>query len=255
MECDLYQMLHLLHGRVRRLDRHVALLDRASRELFGVPCTPEAEALERRVLAVAGREAGGTSAFVRLEWTAEGRERLLAAGVSYYAGYALRSLQYRGVTVACEPPLNGYPTLAREAAAAAARRMAACAGGEVGVLCGPDGSYHTVEASPLAVVEGYTVVVPPEGSCVTLPSGAGGADRRFGALRSVEYGLLTEAVRAAGLPLEERPVGPAECGRFDELFWLDHRGITALSHLDGRPLMTLVAERVAGALENLFANR
>ena len=33
---------------------------------------------------------------------------------------------------------------------------------------------------------------------------------------------------------------------------LDHRGITACSHLDGQPLMDLIAERVAAALETLF---
>lgn len=38
----------------------------------------------------------------------------------------------------------------------------------------------------------------------------------------------------------------------DEVFWLDYRGITALAHCDGRPLMSIIAERIAVALEGIF---
>ena len=37
--------------------------------------------------------------------------------------------------------------------------------------------------------------------------------------------------------------------RIDELFFTDHRGITSLSHCNGLPLMTFLAERIAQALE------
>ena len=43
--------------------------------------------------------------------------------------------------------------------------------------------------------------------------------------------------------------------RAEELFYADHRGITALSRCDGQPLMILVAERVAEALEGLFPKK
>lgn len=256
----LYQNLHLLHGRVRQLERHVALLDRCSCELFGMHYAPDLRQLERRILAAsAGRhDAGALSSFVRLEWSAAGAERLTPAGRSYYEGYALRSILRRGVTLRCDPPLNAYPTPAREAAAAAARRMAQCAGGEVAVLCGSDGSYHTAEGAPLAIVQDHTVCLPPEGVPYTIPAGGPDVDgrqltgHRFDVPRSVEYELLAEAVQAAGLRLEERAVSPDERPRIDELFWLDHCGITALSHLDGRPLMSLLAERVADALEQKF---
>ncbi|MCM1301150.1 MAG: branched-chain amino acid aminotransferase, partial [Bacteroides cellulosilyticus] len=112
----LYQTLHLLRGRVRLLDRHAALLDRCARELFGTGYAPDLRDLERRVLdtAAARRYPTDLSAFVRLELAADGTERLVPAGVSYYEGYALRSVRPDGVTVVCAPPLNGYPTPARE---------------------------------------------------------------------------------------------------------------------------------------------
>lgn len=259
-DLTLCQTLHLFRGAIRLLDRHVALLDRCSRELFGRPYAPDRQQLARRILAAAGSDSASMvcSSFVRLELTADGVERLTAGARSYYAGYALRSIRCRGVSIACQPPLDGYPTTAREANLLALRRMALCAGGDVGVQVGPDGCYRTVEGSPLAVVCGRTVWLAPECTpyaVVPPPVGLAGEPlrgHRFDPPRSVEYTLLAEAVRAAGLVLEERSFGPGEQRRFDELFWLDHRGITALSHLDGRPLMALTAERVADALEKLF---
>ena len=255
MEFSLFQTLHLFRGRVRLLDRHVGLLDCVSRELFGRPYAPDVRQLERRAAAVSGsrREAGAPSAFVRLEWTAAGEERLVPEGLSYYEGYALRSVQPRGVSLCCQLPLDGYPTSARTAAVEAANRLATCAGGQTGVLCDAAGGLHTVGGSPLAVVEEYTVILPPESSpCTLAPLPDGRPGRRFEAPPSVERQLLAEAVRASGLTLEERPMALGEIDRFDELFWLDHRGITALAELDGRPLMGLLAGRVAEALENLF---
>ena len=257
----LYQTLHLLHGRVRLLDRHAALLDRCARELFGRRYAPDLLGLERRVLdtAAAQRYPSDLSTFVRLELTADGSERLVPAGVSYYEGYALRSVRPDGVTIACDPPLNGYPTCVREAAAVAARRMAECAGGRVAVQCGADGTYRTVEGAPLAAVQGYTVRLAPEGvpyAVAPVPmqiEGVSVRGHRFEPPRSVEYGLLADAVREAGLTLCEEPFGPDEMAAMDEVFWLDYRGVTALAHCDGRLLMSIIAERIARTVENFFS--
>ncbi len=242
------------------LDRHVGLLDRCARELFGRRYLPDLPRLEWQVLALAAEQyySNDLSSFVRIELTADGETRLLPMGVSYYDGYALRSVRPEGVGIAYDPPLNGYPTQAREAAVATVRRMAECAGGRVAVQIGPDGAYHTIEGAPLAVVRDYTVRLAPEsGPCVIPPSSFGPEGKplrgyRFDPPRSVEYELLARAVQAAGLTLREEPFGPDIRTSIDEMFWLDHRGITALSHCDGRPLMSIIAERVADALEGLF---
>lgn len=256
----LYQTLHLFHGRVRMLDRHVALLDRCARVLFDRPYQPDLSRLERQLLTLAAehRYPDDLASFVRIELTADGAARLLPMGVSYYDGYALRSIRPEGVGIAYDPPLNGYPTQAREAAVATARRMAECAGGRVAVQIGLDGAFHTIEGAPMAVVQGYTVRLAPESTPCEIPPSRFGPEGsplhgcRFEAPRSVEYELLARAVRAAGLTLREELFGPEIRTGIDEMFWLDHRGITALSHFDGRPLMSIIAERVADALEGLF---
>lgn len=258
----LYQTLHLCHGRVRLLDRHVGLLDRCARELFDRRYAPDLRRLERQVFDFAAAQDYPTdlSAFVRLELTAEGGERFVPVGVSYYDGYALRSVQPDGVCICYEPPLNGYPTQAREAAVATARRMAECAGGRVAVQCGADGMCHTIEGAPMAAVQGYAVRLAPESVPYEIPAtrfelrmeGAPVQGHRFVAPRSVEHRLLAEAVEAAGLTLREEPFDRDFLAGADEVFWLDHRGVTALAHCDGRPLMSIIAERIAVALEGLF---
>ena len=68
----------------------------------------------------------------------------------------------------------------------------------------------------------------------------------------VERDLTLRAARAAGLEAVEEPFTEAQLECFDELFYVDHRGVTALGHCAERPYMSLVAERLAQGLEGLF---
>ena len=231
----LYQTVHLARGRARNVAGHIAVLDAASRELFGRPYAPAAERLAKRIetLSAAERYPAGVSGFVRIELDPDGTERLLPAGVSLYDGYALRSLQPEAVTLRYDLPLTEAPTSAREAAAQLARRMAERAGADVAVRCDREGILREADDAPLFAVRGKTAFVSPAEACV---------ERELG-LRAVE---------AAGLELEERPVMRDELPRFDELFYVDHRGVTALAHCDGHPCMAILAERVAQSLGGLF---
>ena len=49
----LYQTVHLARGRARNVAGHIAVLDAASRELFGRPYAPAAERLAKRIEALA----------------------------------------------------------------------------------------------------------------------------------------------------------------------------------------------------------
>ena len=235
-ELYLYQTVHLARGRARNAAAHAARLDAASRELFGRGYAPARLAARIEALAAAERYPTGVSGFVRIELGADGEERLTPAGVSLYDGYALRSLQPEAVTLRYDLPLTEAPTSAREAAAQLARRMAERAGADVAVRCDREGILREADDAPLFAVAGHTVLAAP-------------------GTQSVERELAVRAVRAAGLELREEPFGCGELPRIDELFFADHRGITALARCDGQPLMTLVAERVAEALEGLFPKK
>ena len=231
----LYQTVHVARGRALHVAEHAAVLDAASREWFGRPYTPAVATLAARIeaLTAAERYPTGVSGFVRIELTEEGLERLLPAGVSLYDGYAYRSLQPTAATVLYEIPFSGAPTSLRETAAAWARRAAGRAGAEVAVRCDPEGIFRDAADAPLFAVTGRTVLAAPAGP----------------GPESVERSITRRAVQAVGLTFREEPFGTADLRRIEELFFTDHRGITSLSHCDGQPLMTFLAERIAGALE------
>lgn len=237
-ELYLYQTVHLARRHARNVAAHIAVLDAASHELFGRRYAPGAAQLAERIeaLAAAERYPTGVSGFVRIELGSDGEERLIPAGVSLYDGYALRSLTPEAVTLCYELPLTEAPTSAREAAAQLARRMAGQAGAETAVRCDRDGILRDADNAPLFAVTGHTVLAAP------------GA-------KSVERELAVRAVQAAGLELREEPFGRGDLRRIDELFFADHRGITALARCDEQPLMTLVAERIATAAEGLFLKK
>ena len=235
-ELYLYQTVHLARGCARNAEAHAARLDAASRELFGRGYAPARLAARIEALAAAERYPTGVSGFVRIELGADGEEHLTPAGVSLYDGYALRSLQPEAVTLRYDLPLTEAPTSAREAAAQLARRMAERAGADVAVRCDREGILREADDAPLFAVAGHTVLAAP-------------------GTQSVERELTVRAVRAAGLELREEPFGCGELPRIDELFFADHRGITALARCDGQPLMSLIAERIALVMEGLFPKK
>ncbi len=232
----LYQTVHLRQGRPRLLDAHAALLAATARTLFGIDYTPDLTQLEARIAAVARAERypQTVSSFVRIEVTADAEERVLPAGMSFYDGYALRSLAPRGATIEYDLPLSEAPTSAREAVAALARQQARLAGADIAVRCDRTGSCREADDASLFAVRGNEIFTVPM-------------------QRSVERDVAIRAIQALGFPLREEPIDRAMLARMDELFYVDHRGITALSHCDGVPYMSLIAERVANELERMFA--
>lgn len=227
----LYQTVHLARGRALHVAEHAAVLDAASREWFGRPYTPSPGALKSRIesLAAAERYPSGVSGFVRIELRSEEGERLLPAGVSLYDGYAFRSVQPAGVTFHYELPFTEAPTSAREAASLLAHRAAERSGAGVAIRCDAAGIFRDAESAPLFAVTGRTVLAAPGPA-------------------AVERTLTLRAVREAGLELREEPFGLADLSRIEELFFTDHRGVTALSHCNGLPLMTFLSERIADAM-------
>lgn len=234
----LYQTLHLHRGRVRNLTAHAALLDTASRETFFRPYMPNQQRLAARIEAVAAAEnyPDGVSAFVRLELAADGSERLLPLGASLYDGYALRSVTPDAATVAYELPFTDAPTTLREAASLLARQKSLHAGATVAVHVDRDGVLRSADDAPLFGIRGKRLIPGPAFACV-------------------ERELVLRAARAAGIVTGEERLTSSLLPRLDELFYADHRGITSLAHCNSLPLMSLLAERIAEAMEGLFPEK
>lgn len=248
MELCVYQTVHLCDGRPRLVADHAALVDRAARSLLGIRYKVDPADLERRIAAAAAaaRYPRSVSGFVRIELFTDGRERLAPAGVSLYRGYAWRSLTPEARTIRYDLPLSEAPASHRAAAALLARQRARLSGADVAVRCNGAGHCLTADDAPLIAIRGREVVTPPVGDGTAAADGAAPA-----LFPSVERALALRAAVEAGLTVCEEPVERSALGRFDELFYVDHRGITSLAHCDGYPFMTLLAERIAGQMEAL----
>lgn len=70
-------------------------------------------------------------------------------------------------------------------------------------------------------------------------------------LDDVEWTLVAEAARWAGIRWVERPVGAAQLRLFDELFSFDCEGVSSIASCEGTPYLSLTAERIAAALAAL----
>lgn len=231
MEPFLYQIVHLFGGKARMLNEHVARLHIASCELFGRAYRPDLRALEQRLLAEVERERypDAVSSFVKIELFDTGEENLYGVGTSLYAGYALRSVRPAVMTLSYDPPLEAM-SVASLSAHLVAQSLAQTRGFDEALRVDGDGVVRSMgEGSVFGFREG--VLIAPKG----LPTAHDVA--------------LWEAVQANRQPALQHPIRKQELHLYDELFVVDHRGITSLSKVDNRPLPAIRAERMATLME------
>ncbi len=70
-----------------------------------------------------------------------------------------------------------------------------------------------------------------------------------GAMDGVEREMVIDAAAKARLTVREEPILHPDLKSFDELFCADAAGLTSLSECDGAQFMTLIATRLAAAME------
>ena len=231
----LYQTLHVRGRRPLWLDRHTELLARNIQELFGLRWAPDLRRLEAEIAALldANRHPVAGSSFVRMAFTPAGDLLLIPGAVSFYDGYALRSLRPAAAVVNYGVPYPEYPTSAREAACMLALQAAVTAdnraaeadieraavrtGVQAVIRCDGEGFVHVCDEAPLFAVKGKKVYTPP-----------------------------------APPPLLELEIGREQLARFDEIFYVDHRGLTSLSACEGQLYAAIITERISLVLNKLY---
>ncbi len=70
-----------------------------------------------------------------------------------------------------------------------------------------------------------------------------------GAMDSVEREMVIDAAAKARLSVREEPILHPDLKNFDELFLADAAGITSLAECDGARFMSLIAPRLADAMQ------
>lgn len=209
------------------VERYVSALDYAARELlgFGVGCS--ARSLERdiaRLLAENGYPSDSLS-YVIVRQYLSGELTITANNIFPYRERALRVVFPRAGIVDFEIPFSEVRSSLSEAAYEAAR-MRLPLGVQTVLRRNSLGEVVSADGAPLfAVVEGRVVTPEP-------------------AVLSAEFDMAAEAVLAAGLPLAVTTVAEETLMAADELFYADHRGITAIASCGERHYMHLLAARV-----------
>lgn len=237
MEFAIREVIHVLHGRARMVAAHTAIADDAARRIFGRGYRPDITRLTaaiERLDAEAGHPSC-CSGFVALELTADS-DRLVYADTSIYEGYALRTITPDAVCVECGMPVSYAPTTARAAVCSMADAVARRRGAQVALCHDREGRLCMADNAPVFGLAGRQIL--------------GG-----GAVHSVEGDLLLKAAADCGFHPSSETMTTAHIPHLDEIFYVDHRGITSLAHCDGYPLMMLLTERLAGAMERRFPKK
>ena len=131
--------------------------------------------------------------------------------------------------------LQAAVTADNRAAEADIERAAVRTGVQAVIRCDGEGFVHVCDEAPLFAVKGKKVYTPP-------------------APPSVERELAYRAGEAACLPLLELEleIGREQLARFDEIFYVDHRGLTSLSACEGQLYAAIIPERIARGLHKLY---
>ncbi len=228
-----YQTLHTLGRKAWHTSEHLRLVNLYGEELFGRSVRLIPVRLQRLVstLLDALRYPMSVSCFVELRLYASGLTCLLAGERGLAAGYLFRPVYPDAVTV---------PFYARRIPCSATREAICTAGwtaraqkADAWVGIAPDGQVACCDGCPLFGVEERTVLTPRVED-------------------SVDFTSALHAIRSAGYRLRMGELTPDRLEHFDEIFYIDHRGITALHQLDGRLLMHIIAERVALKLNDVM---
>lgn len=228
-----YQTLHTLGYKALHTGEHLRLASLYGEELFGCSVRLIPVRLQRLVskLLDSLRYPKSVSCFVELRLYASGLTCLRAGERGLAAGYLFRPVYPNAVTIPFYA--RRIPCSATREAIRTADWTARAQKADAWVGIGPDGRVACCDGCLLFGVEDRTVLTPRIED-------------------SVDYTSALHAIRSAGYRLRVGELTPDDLGRLDELFYIDHRGITALRQLDGRLLMHIIAERIALKLNDVM---
>lgn len=229
----LYQIIHIEGRRPLFLKMHLQYLRKQWEELYDAMLSINPTDIERRIVEVLdkGRFATDRAHYATVMVNSEGEISVTAEGNSYYRGYVLRALRPRAVELEFETPFDTIPSQARLASWELANAIARSRGAHIAIRTDYNGVLHEADGAQLFAVIGRSIVSSRE------PYG-------------VEGFLARKAFEKAGYHFQVEELTSEDAGSIDELFYVDHRGVTALETYRSRPLMTIYAHKVAQLLND-----
>ncbi len=227
----LFQIIHTRHLHTLHLAQHCEVLERCYWQLQFRRITLPREQIEEQIeeLLRCNEVIEQLSTHVELRLYLDGHTSIEILEKTIYEGYTLRCFNPFAIIQSYDNPLGDYPTSARRAASELAHSQSALEGGDASIRCGTNGVVYSCYDSPLFGVKGNKVFASPQ-------------------MASVERSLAIYAIQRCKYEFTELPISKDQLLKFDELFWVDTYGITAVAQCGNRRYMAVVAEKISKQL-------
>lgn len=228
-----YQMIHSLSYSCRYTSRHIEILNKHAKRLFGQQIEVDTREVERQVamLLQANRLSRNASIGIRMAIDADGNCSLKDCGNSIYQGYTMRSLRPEAICLPICNPLGDYPTSASIQARNLADAIARQRGYHTAIMIGPKGDIRSDSTEPVFVVRGYTLY------------------SQNSTIDSLERTLIEQAAMKVGYAVQRMQLSALDLESADEVLIGNWQGISAVAHIEQKPYMSIAAERIAQAME------
>ncbi|MBE6200368.1 MAG: hypothetical protein E7138_08780 [Rikenellaceae bacterium] len=230
----IYQSIHTLSHKTRHAADHLKILNTAAMRLFGVQSDLTRRELERQTTALleANYCTRNTSIEVILKLYPTGEQTLEVGEESIYSGYVVRSLRPEASIIRSTAPLADYPTSAMVATRHLMREIATARDKHRVIMANEQGDVINDVAEPLLVIKEDTITLQPS------------------PLQSVEQQLIELAALRLGYKVEHAPITVKMLQSAHEVLILSWQGITAVSHIESKPYMSVISERLALEIES-----
>ena len=224
----LYQIVHTRNYSAPQLSNHCQVLEYYFGRLYGVFLRLDKEDVAQRLSDCLhkARVLENLSTHVELRLYSDKTIEVSILQTTIYEGFALRCYSPFAVCVSYELPFGDMPTSARRAVSEWAHHAAQQQGGDISLRMDMEGVVHSCGEYPLFGVRSGHIFAAP-------------------ASQSVERSMAISAIQRCGYQFVEEPILRQHLAHFDELFYVDAYGVTAIAQFEHRLYMSVVAERVA----------
>lgn len=233
-ELYIYEIINTIAYEAKLLEIHIERINHAALNLFNIKHALEESRIKEEIFSLLSKQrlSQEVSIYLRLELYEDGSHSLSIEQVSIYEGYMLRCFEPKAIISQTELPYQEFATGASEQMAHMERIEAQRAGGDLTLRCCSTGEIIAANSAPLfAVVNGVI-------------------HHNQGGVSSAESAFIIAAV-GCQFEIVDTAIIASKLDIYDELFYTDHYGVTAIKYVNNRIYMNTIASRVAALMSEM----
>ncbi len=228
----IYQVVHTLSHHPLHVDAHCRLLERIYMDVYFKPLYLDSQQIDQDIIALLKRErvTQELSVFVEIRINRNGDVSLFLSEVSIYDGYTLRCISPSVETILMELPFGAHHTSIRREILSFANDVVHNLDCDMAIECSIDGCVQSIGGgTAFGIVDDRTII----------------ASTSF---QSVERQIVIEAARDCQYKVIESRIMRNDLRQFNELFFCDHYGVTAISRYAQHRYLSINAQKIAEQL-------